>query len=160
MDLPLDSNRSACAALERELLEGIPLARAMQLRVTHYCGQRLRLAAPLAPNRNDKGCAFGGAIASLMTLAGWGLPWLWLHGAGLKADIYVKDCTVHYRAPLWAELEIEARSEEREAFVADYRAAGRARVAPRLELLDPDGRAVARMDARYVALPPGQRRGS
>src|SRR5690606_6825838 len=67
---------SLAAALERELLAEIPLARAMQLSVAAYDGATLALAAPLAPNGNDKGCAFGGSLASLMTLAGWGLAHL------------------------------------------------------------------------------------
>ena len=64
---------ASATALEHELLAEIPLARAMALRVAAYDGDSLALAAPLAPNVNDKGCAFGGSLASLMTLAGWGV---------------------------------------------------------------------------------------
>ena len=70
----------AAAFLEHELLSQIPLTRAMQLRVVDYDGSTLRLAAPLAPNVNDKGCAFGGSLASLLTLACWGSP----RGVGLQ----------------------------------------------------------------------------
>ena len=55
----------------RDRVREIPLARAMALTVAGYDGATLALAAPLAPNGNDKGCAFGGSLASLMTLAGW-----------------------------------------------------------------------------------------
>ena len=73
--------------LERKLREEIPLARAMDLRVADYDGQALTLAAPLPPNINDKGCAFGGSLASLMTLAGWGLVRLQLQARGSDAEV-------------------------------------------------------------------------
>ncbi len=50
----------------------------------------LTLAVPLAPNINDKGCAFGGSLTSLMTLASWGVVELALARAvgaeGERAD--------------------------------------------------------------------------
>ena len=64
---------AAAAALERDILDKIVLARAMAISVVAYDGESLTMAAPLAPNVNDKGCAFGGSLVSLMTLAGWGL---------------------------------------------------------------------------------------
>ena len=42
----------------------------MQLQIAAYDGDSLSLHAPLAANFNDKGCAFGGSLTSLMTLAG------------------------------------------------------------------------------------------
>ena len=51
------------------LLAGMPPVAAMAIRVAGYEGTRLRLRAPLAANVNDKDCAFGGSLASLMTLA-------------------------------------------------------------------------------------------
>ena len=89
--------------LERELLDEIPLARAMALTVAGYDGATLALAVPLGPNGNDKGCAFGGSLASLMTLAGWGLVHLALKARGHAADIYVQDSTIHYLAPVWQD---------------------------------------------------------
>jgi thioesterase domain-containing protein len=63
------------AALEVYLHAHIPLSRAMGVRVVEASAARVRLAAPLAPNLNHRRTAFGGSIASLATLAGWG----WLH---------------------------------------------------------------------------------
>src|SRR6185437_5175561 len=97
----MDTTLSPAATLEREILEHIPLARAMQLRVPRYSGDELEMTAPLAPNINDKGCAFGGSMASLLTLAGWGLIELGLRTAGLDCDIYVGDSQLRYREPVW-----------------------------------------------------------
>lgn len=100
---------SAPAALEARILREIPLARAMQVSVAGYSGATLELAAPLAPNRNDKGCAFGGSLTALMTLAGWGLIELGLQAEGLACDLFVGDSQVRYREPVWGTLRASAR---------------------------------------------------
>ena len=68
----------------------------------------LRLSAPLAANVNDKGCAFGGSLTSLMTIAGWGIVSLTLAEAGLDADIYVADSRVRYLKPVFEDLVVDA----------------------------------------------------
>ena len=95
-------------ALLEQTLRKIPLAAAMHISVRAYDGDRLVLAAPLAPNVNDKGCAFGGSLASLLTLAGWGLILLKLEAQRIDCDIYVQDSTIRYVAPLWGDLEAHA----------------------------------------------------
>ncbi len=87
-------NREALReSVERHLLADIPLARAMQLRIGDWDGDSLRMNAPLAANVNDKGCAFGGSLVSVMTLACWSLIQLAVEQAGEDCDIYVQDST-------------------------------------------------------------------
>lgn len=119
------------AQLQGYILQHIPLARAMELRATRYDGAELELAAPLAPNINDKGCAFGGSMASLMTLAGWGLVELALRARNIECDIYVGDSTVRYREPLFGELRATARFGEADAldaFLKTLAGRGKARI--------------------------------
>ena len=52
--------------------DDIPLTRAMGLRVESLGEGGIRMNAPLEPNVNDKGTAFGGSLAAILTLAGWG----------------------------------------------------------------------------------------
>jgi thioesterase domain-containing protein len=101
------------------------------LRVTRHDGAGLELVAPLAPNINDKGCAFGGSMASLMTLAGWGLVELALRARGIECGIYVGDSLVRYREPLFGELRATARFMEADAldtFLKTLAARGKARI--------------------------------
>ena len=105
-------NANAAATLEAHILEHIPLARGLQLRVPRYSGDELEMTAPLAPNINDKGCAFGGSMASLLTLAGWGLIELGLRARQLDCDIYVGDSRIRYQEPVWGELRGIARFVE------------------------------------------------
>ena len=75
----------------RDYTRSLPPLAAIQARVEIYDRDRLRLAAPLAANVNDKGSAFGGSMTSLMTYAGWGLVVLQLQQAGVRADVFVAD---------------------------------------------------------------------
>jgi thioesterase domain-containing protein len=143
---------NAKVEFERTLLRDIPLARAMQVRVVDYDGERLTLAAPLPPNVNDKGCAFGGSLASLLILAGWGL--LVLKRGTDDCDIYVQDSTIRYLAPVWTELRAEARlaaEESWDAFAAALADRGRGRIAIQARVPDPQGGDACVLTARFVA---------
>ncbi len=162
--LPMTTNEPhdpALAAVRAQLC-AIPLARQMQIEIVHAGDGRLRLRAPLAPNINDKGSAFGGSLASLMTLAGWGLATWQLARAGHPADVYVADSHVRYLAPLYDALEAEAWLEEGqwEDFLATFRQRGRARcrIAARIAL--PGGGDATVFSGRYVAMAGGRAAGA
>lgn len=145
----------AVSDLERLLLAQIPLARAMELRIRDYDGDHLAIAAPLAPNINDKGCAFGGSLASLMTLAAWGLVNLKLAEAGEQAEVFVADSAISYLNPVWDALTAEAAAEpgqDWDQFIADLRARGKARITMMAEVAVAEGGGVAcRMFGKFVA---------
>ena len=141
------------AQLQDYIFEHIPLARAMQLRVTSYDGARLDMSAPLAPNINDKGCAFGGSLASLMTLASWGLVDLNLRERGLACDIYVGDSSMLYLQPLLDDLHATARYTHRESFPGFFETlsrSGKGRIAVSCVAAGANGDA-ATLEAAFVA---------
>ncbi len=136
----------------------MPPVAAMQIRALAYDGQHLELVAPLDANVNDKGCAFGGSMAGMMTLAGWGLLTLKLEALGLAAEVYVADSHVRYLKPLYADLHAHARLDpgvDWDAFVRSLRERGRARATVLATLCDPDGGLVAELSGRFAALRPG-----
>jgi thioesterase domain-containing protein len=138
--------------------QAMPPVAAMRLAIAGYDGARLRLQAPLAVHVNDKGCAFGGSLVSLMTLAGWGLASAKLHEAGLAADVFVADSQVRYLAPLFADLEAEAMvaaDADPAGFVAALRQRGRGRIAIDARVPLPGGGDATVMQARYVAIARG-----
>lgn len=149
----MDAKDTAAAALEAEILERIPLARAMRLALTRYTGSELEMTAPLALNINDKGCAFGGSMASLLTVAGWGLIVLNLRTRGLDCDVYVGDSRLRYHEPVWGELRGVARFSEAgalEAMLDGLRERGKGRADVTCEIAG-DGRPAATLQARFVA---------
>jgi thioesterase domain-containing protein len=147
-------SRAAAEALVAFIHEGIPLTRAMALELGDYDGERLTLASPLAPNVNDKGCAFGGSLVSLMTLTGWGLVELALRARGEDCDVYVGASTVRYLSPVWGDFVARAqRAQEAswEVFFATLEARGRARIEVTAEVPGEDGKPAATLEAQFVA---------
>ena len=154
MDLDGVRDGDGIGLLERHFRSMPPVA-ALQLRIGRFDGTSLQLHAPLAAHVNDKGCAFGGSMASLMTLACWGVVTLRLAREGLAADVFVADTRLRYRAPLFADLHVEARLASEEAwpgFVARLRERGRASLQLDACVYLPDGGIAAESQARYAAV--------
>jgi len=142
-------------ALEREILADIPLARAMQLQIAAYQPDGLTLLAPLAPNINDKGCAFGGSLASLLTLSCWALIVLRLRAAGEDCDVYVQDSQLRYLAPVWGEIRAESQLAEGESwneFFAMLGSRNKSRLRILASVANGLGKPATTLDARFVAL--------
>ena len=135
----------------------MPPVAAMRLGIAGADASALRLRAPLSAHVNDKGCAFGGSLVSLMTLAGWGVATLALERAGLHADVFVASSEVRYRAPLFADLEAVANAGAAElaAFVAALRDNGRASLCLDACVPLPGGGSACDMRSRYVAIARG-----
>lgn len=137
------------------LFAAMPPVAAMGVRSLAGDGDCLRLHAPLAKNLNDKGCAFGGSLAGVMTLAGWGLATCRLQAEGLAAEVYVADSQVRYLAPLYDDLLAEARLAEGERWpdvLARLRQRRRARLSVRALTFDRRGAVVAELDARFALM--------
>ena len=63
-------------AFETECRREIPLLTAMHLSFVRFDDLTLSMEAPLAPNINNKGTAFGGSIASICLFGGWAVATL------------------------------------------------------------------------------------
>lgn len=151
------TTRPALDALDAQY-QAMPPVAAMRLRPIAFDGTVLRLGAPLAANVNDKGCAFGGSLASAMTLAGWGLLVLRLADAGLAAEVYVADSRLRYLKPLYADLVAEAwlaPDVDWDAVLRGLRERGRARAELLARVIDADGAEVATFAGRFALLRGG-----
>jgi thioesterase domain-containing protein len=91
-------------ALEATLRREIPLTRAMGVTVASLDARGLTLAAPLAANLNHKRTAFGGSLAALATVAGWGLLQLLLRERA-PATVVIRESNVRYRRPVSQDFE-------------------------------------------------------
>ncbi|MDT8408884.1 MAG: YiiD C-terminal domain-containing protein [Wenzhouxiangellaceae bacterium] len=140
--------------LEPVLTEQIPLGAAMALNVKSLDHDGIILAAPLAPNVNDKGTAFGGALVSMMILAGWSLPRLLLRRHAIAAELVIGRCQVRFLKPVDGPFQAHCRwpaATDIETFVNQLRHGGRARLELAPEIII-DGEVAARLEARYAAL--------
>ena len=152
-----DSLPAQLAALQH-VLDRMPPVAAMQIRVHDYRDGVLRLQAPLAANVNDKGNAFGGSLASALTLSGWALVTLRLRLAGFDADVYVADSHVRYLAPVYGDLQADAQADAEsdwDGFLATFAQRGKARIGLTARQPGSAGKPVAELTGRFVAFARG-----
>ena len=140
------------ARLEQILQQQIPIAREMGITVAAYDGRQLRLAAPLAPNVNDKATAFGGSLYSLAVLCGWGLLRLKLEEAGQQKNLVIHEASIRYLKPVTQELQAECSlTPEAEAeFMQALQQRSRARTTLTV-IIRQQGEAAVEFTGRYVA---------
>jgi len=152
--MPDTPDHTALLAHLQSTLNAMPPVLAMDIRITGYENGVLSIQAPLTANVNDKGNAFGGSLASVMTLAGWALVSLRLSLAGEQAEVYVADSSIRYRAPVYGDLQAAARAapdQDWDDFLTLFRKRGRARVTVRAEIAG----GAAELEGRFVALSKG-----
>ena len=136
-------------ATEQFLHEQIPLTRAMQVRVGSFDDRQLTLTAPLAPNHNHLGTAFGGSLAALAMLTGY--AWLWLELRDRSAHIVLSESTLQFRRAVRGEFRATCRQPDdlatfRETFVSK----GKARL--KLEVvIEANGKTAVAFAGLYVA---------
>lgn len=82
---------------EQYLHQQIPLTQAMGVRLEME-GERLVVTAPLEPNHNHLGTAFGGSLSAIATLAGYVQLWLMLEDR--TAHVVVRESHIQYRVPV------------------------------------------------------------
>jgi thioesterase domain-containing protein len=157
-DCPIMSSPSLPAparALDRRIHRDIPLARTIGTSIRAWDGTTLIMDAPLVPNVNDKGCAFGGALTSVMTLAGWAWVVLAMAPRALACDVFVAHSEVAYLAPVWHDFQaraVIAEGADRETFLEALAQRGKARIALHSEVRECGADACcATLAAQFVA---------
>ena len=139
---------------EAECQLEIPLLNAMQLSFVDYKNLTLTMEAPLAPNINNKGTAFGGSIASICLFGGWAVSTL----SFIDRDIHNTEIVVYknemiFERPAKGLLTVEAhiKSDDFEACLARLSTddPGRVRLDIHVDLFHDDVRCAA-MQGLYV----------
>jgi thioesterase domain-containing protein len=111
------------------------------------------MTAPLKPNINDKGIAFGGTLASMLALSGWAVTDLLLRETGETADVFIASGATEYRAPVAGRIVARCPLPEPEAlsaFLAAYRLRGKSRLRLKAFIEGKPGPA-ALFEAVYIA---------
>ncbi len=98
---PIDS----AAKLEAAYHDLIPLSGHMGIRVKSFADDRLVLTAPLAPNVNHQGSAFGGSLFSIAALSGWGLIQLTIAKLDRPSNTVIANTDVSFKRPIYDEIE-------------------------------------------------------
>ena len=135
------------------LHRNIPLTAAMAARVQHLADDRVEIAAPLAPNHNHAGTAFGGSLSTLAIVSGWALLLHALRAAQIPHRLVIQSSSCDYLRPVTADFRAESRlpAEDRERFLQTLLRRGRARISVK-SILTAGGETVAEATGNYVAI--------
>jgi thioesterase domain-containing protein len=145
------------AWLKRMLEAEIPLAHHLAVEVERADDAAIKLCAPLAPNRNHCGTAFGGSLFSLAVLTGWAWTTRYLALHGFEADALIQESSIRYLLPARGALEarlIAPTAPTVEKFRRMLERAGRGRIRLAAEV-HVARTAVARFEGLFVATQKG-----
>ena len=158
VDLQSDSSR--LRQFQSFLYDQIPLTKAMQLRLDAFTGQSLTMSAPLTPNINDKGTAFGGSSATLKIICGWSLIKLNLSDLNMHHDIVISKSTCRWHKPLSDTLNAQARFKSDTSwhdFIEKFNNTGRNMTIPlSIEICNAAGDICSSMQANYAVIHPNR----
>jgi thioesterase domain-containing protein len=139
-------------ATERFLHEQIPLTRAMGVRVERFDEDGLALTAPLEPNHNHLGTAFGGSLSAIATLTGYAL--LWLELGDRDSHVVIKGSSLKYRHPVRREIRAvcpRINPETLAAFRGKFSRTGKAGISLHVSIME-DGVECVEFEGVFVAL--------
>ncbi len=145
-------------ALELYLHQHIPLSKAMEVTVVRLDDSGVELAAPLAPNLNHRGTAFGGSVSSLAVLSAWAFLHVRLTEAGQPSRIVIQKSEFIYLKPIPAAFRAfcpAPPAAQWERLLAAVARKGRGRIALEVEV-GCEGEVTGRFAGDYVAFRGGE----
>jgi len=155
--------------MDRELFqeylsERIPITGTcgMAFAVVRSDEEQVAVRAPLSENLNDKHTAFGGSIASLLTVAAWGMAFGITAEAEATPYVAIQRCEIEYLLPIAADFEAVARRPAEETvtrFLEMYRRFGKSRIEVESTVVI-EGNLAARFVGSFAALREGPRQGT
>jgi thioesterase domain-containing protein len=135
--MPPDTGNFGREYLQDRIVAEFPLARHIGIVVETADDDAVVLRAPLAPNANYKGTAFGGSLYSLAVLTGWAWVTRYLAARGVLADAVIQASSMRFLAPVRGELRASAAAPaaaQIDKFRKMLQRAGRGRISVRVEI--------------------------
>jgi thioesterase domain-containing protein len=112
------------------------------------------LRAPLAPNSNYKGTAFGGSLFCVAVLTGWAWVTRYLEARGVNADAVIQESTIEYLKPVNSGFQGILRAPpagDVQKFLKMLARSGRGRIRLHVDIREDDPVAAVRFDGVFVA---------
>jgi thioesterase domain-containing protein len=144
------------AALTEFVQTHLPIAQEMGITVEHYDGNSLTLVAPLDPNINDKGTAFGGSIYCVAVFTCWGMVYLKAREYGLQApNVVVAKGEIDYLKPVNGVIRATCSLVDDsvfDEFWLHYQQRGKAKVDLTSQVQDDNGERLAHFSGKYAII--------
>jgi thioesterase domain-containing protein len=120
------------------LNEQIPLARALAIQIVSTGDDQVEVLAPLAPNSNHMGTAFGGSLGAVLILSCY--TWLFhrLDQDGFSAHVLIKEGKTDYLLPVESDLRaicLSPEISEIEKFTESFKRKGRGKITLKAHIL-------------------------
>lgn len=117
-------------SLSQRILQGIPLANAMNFSIKVLDQHSIQVAAPLDDNANVHGTGFAGSLYSAAALAAWGLTTHIIEQAGIDADVVMAKAEIRYKKPIQSDIlcTCHCEAETRDVFLKHLNSRGRGRL--------------------------------
>ena len=136
-----------------KLKEQVPLITHMGIDVISWDGSTVVVEAPLEPNLNTHGTAFGGSLYCVGAMTGWSAFHLTLMDAGHLPSVWLAKGEVAYLKPVRGTLRARTTitDEQRHRILTGYEQNGRVKTSIDITIKEGDDDAVS-MSALYAAM--------
>lgn len=127
----MDFRNAHLLELEVYLKEKIPMSAALGLKIVKADDNEVEVFAPLFPNRNHLGTAFGGSLNSILLLTCYSWLFRTLKQKGYDDHIVLKSSQIRYYHPVNRDIRAICRApsqQELHKFMQAFEKKGRARI--------------------------------
>lgn len=156
---------AALEDLEHLIVEKMPITEHLEFSLAADDEGRLRVSAPLKPNANHMGSAFGGSLSMLATVTGWAMMHQVVQEAVedmcRRVEVIIQESDIEYLRPVYENISVICEPPDEEAvdhFQQMLDRWGRARLDLKCKI-DAAGERAVTFIGRYVALAKGEESG-
>lgn len=162
--------RSSCTEmaleeLERLIVEEMPITEHLEFSLAADEDGRVHASAPLQPNANHMGSAFGGSLSMLATVTGWAMMHQVFEDAvedmKRRVEVMIQESDIEYLRPVYENISVICERPDEDALERFERMMdrwGRARLELKCKIDAAGERAVTFM-GKYVAMAKGEEHG-
>ena len=155
----------ALEELERLIVEEMPITQHLDFTLATDENGRLRASAPLQPNANHLGSAFGGSLSMLATVTGWAMMHQVVEDAvedmRRRVEVMIQESDIEYLRPVYENISVICERPDEDAldrFEQMMERWGRARLELKCKI-DAAGERAVTFIGQYVAMAEGEKQG-
>ncbi|PSQ78070.1 MAG: thioesterase [Bacteroidetes bacterium QH_7_62_13] len=156
---------AALEELERLIVEKMPITQHLEFSLATDEEGRLRASAPLQPNANHMGSAFGGSLSMLATVTGWAMMHQVVQDAvedmKRRVEVMIQESDIEYMRPVYENISVICERPDDDALERFQKMLdrwGRARLDLKCRI-DAAGERAVTFIGSYVALAKGDEQG-
>lgn len=149
---------TALEELERLIIQEMPITEHLEFSLASDEQGRLRASAPLQPNANHMGSAFGGSLSMLATVTGWAMMHRvvqdMVEDVKRRVEVIIQESDIEYMRPVQENISVICEPPDDDAldrFQQMLDRWGRARLDLKCKI-DAAGERAVTFIGRYVAL--------